>query len=135
MSEFAGNRRLDTTQMTTIDKQLKDLVAAGAMIVVPQVQHPIGIGYVRVIDKTVRWSIPYPDNQSDVHEFNFSEVEIKGPHIIFTTDRGKVYVSAVDEWVPEHVGDFVDVKANWDTLLKDPKIKESYYRFIEEDAL
>ena len=88
-------------QMTTIDKQLKDLVDAGAMIVVPQVPVPIGIGYVRVIDKTVRWSVPYPDNQSDVHEFNFSEVEIKGPHIIFTTDRGKVYVSAVDEWVPE----------------------------------
>tara|TARA_B100000029_G_scaffold464687_1_gene498804 strand:- start:466 stop:654 length:189 start_codon:yes stop_codon:yes gene_type:complete len=62
-------------------------------------------------------------------------VEIKGPYIIFTTDRGKVNISAVDEWVPEHVGDFVDVKANWDTLLKDLKIKESYYRFIEEDAL
>ena len=121
--------------MAKLQKHLKNLVDAGAMIVVPQVQHPIGMGYVRVIDKTVRWSIPYPDNQSDVHEFNFSEVEIKGPHIIFMTDRGKVYVSAVDEWISEHVGDFVDVKANWDTLLKDSKIKESYYRFIEEDAL
>ena len=121
--------------MSELRKQLKDLVDAGAMISVPQVPHPIGIGYVRVIDKTVRWCIPYPDNQSDVHEFNFSDVEIKGPHIIFTTDRGKVYVSAVDEWVPRHVGDFVDVKANWDTLLKNSKIKESYYRFIEEDAI
>ena len=121
--------------MTTIDKQLKDLVDAGAMISVPQVPVPIGIGYVRVIDKTVRWSVPYPDNQSDVHEFDFNEVEVNGPHITFKTDRGKVYVSAVDEWVSEHVGDFVDVKAKWDTLLKDPKIKESYYRFIEEDAL
>ena len=62
-------------------------------------------------------------------------MEIKGTYIIVATDRGKVNVSAVDERVPEHVGDFVDVKAKWDTLLKNPKIKESYYRFIEEDAL
>ena len=90
---------------------------------------------VRDIDKTVRWSVPFPPDQSGVHEFDFNEVEVDGPHITFKTDRGKVYVSAVDEWVSEHVGDFVDVKAKWDTLLKDPKIKESYYRFIEEDAL
>jgi len=57
---LAGNRRLDTAQMTTIDKQLKDLVDAGAMISVPQVPHPIGMGYVRVIGKTVRWSVPFP---------------------------------------------------------------------------
>jgi len=51
---LAGNRRLDTAQMTTIDKQLKDLVDAGAMISVPQVSGPIGMGYARVIGKTVR---------------------------------------------------------------------------------
>jgi len=120
--------------MTTIDKQLKDLVDAGAMIVVPQVPHPIGMGYVRVTGKTVRWSVPFLDNQSDVHEFQFNEVEVNGPHIIFMTDSGKIYVSAVDEWFND-IGDFKEVKAKWDELLKDPECKEAYYRFIEEDAL
>ena len=120
--------------MTTIDKQLKDLVDAGAMIVVPQVPHPIGMGYVRVIGKTVRWSVPFPENQSGVHEFHFDEVKVNGPHITFTTDNGKIFISAVDEWF-DQIGNFKEVKAKWDNVLRDPKEKEAYYRFIEEDAL
>ena len=131
---LAGNRRLDTAQMTTIDKQLKDLVDAGAMISVPQVSGPIGMGYARVIGKTVRWSVPFPPDQSGVHEFDFNEVEVNGPHITFETDDGNMYVSAVDEWFDE-AGDFREVKSRWDNVLSDPKEKEGYYRFIEEDAL
>ena len=120
--------------MTTIDKQLKDLVDAGAMISVPQVSGPIGMGYVRVISKTVRWSVPFPPDQSGVHEFDFDKGEVNGPHITFETDNGKIYVSAVDEWFDE-AEDFREVKSRWDNVLSDPKEKEGYYRFIEEDAL
>ena len=129
MSEFAGNRRLDTTQMTTIDKQLKDLVDAGAMILVPQILVPIGMGYARVIGKTVRWSVPFPPDQSGVHEFDFNDVEVNGPHITFETDDGNMYVSAVDEWFDE-AGDFREVKSRWDNVLSDPKEKEGYLSLI-----
>ena len=40
---------------------------------------------------------PFPENQSGVHEFDFDEVEVGGPHITFTTDVGEIYVSAVNE--------------------------------------
>ena len=55
------------------------------------------MGYVRVIGKTVRWSVPFPPDQSGVHEFDFDEVEVDGPHITFKTDDGEIFISAVDE--------------------------------------
>jgi hypothetical protein len=66
------------------------------------------MGYVRVIGKTVRWSVPFPPDQSGVHEFDFDKVEVDGPHITFETDNGKIYVSAVDEWF-DAAEDFVSL--------------------------
>lgn len=78
--------------------------------------------------------MPFLENQSGVHEFDFNEVEVDGPHITFTTDNGKNFISAVDEWF-DQAGNFKELKAKWDNVLRDPKEKEAYYRFIEEDAL
>ena len=104
--------------MTTINKQLLDLVDDGAVNIVPFVPHPIGIGYVRVTGKTVMWSVPFPENQSGVHEFDLDEVKVNGPYITFMTDIGIFFVSAVDEWV---VSSSSEVPIDFPTSIGSPK--------------
>lgn len=116
---------------------IDDLVMEGAMLMLPGSESVLGLGYGKVTGKAFRFSIPFPEDQSHVHELEFTGLLVEGEDRVAFFDRGGLigYLAPIKEWSASDVGDFVDVKARWDAVLQDPEEKSSYFRFIEEDAI